>query len=88
MKAPVCPIKGYVLLVDDPDEVSDGGVVHESLPGRGVNMDFYAATPGPGFGAGDLVLVSDPNAGRRIKVDGIPYRVVREDEIIGVLEPA
>lgn len=86
MKAPVCPIKGYVLLVDDPDEVSDGGIIHENVPGRGVNMDFYAATPGPGFGSGDLVLVSDPNAGRRIKVDGIPYRVVREDEVVGVLE--
>lgn len=83
---PVVPLKGYVLLVDDPDEVSDGGVVHANLPGRGVNLDFYAATPGPGFGAGDVVVISDPNAGRRIKVDGIPYRVVSEDEVVGVLE--
>lgn len=86
MTAPVSPLKGYVLLADDGEETSDGGIVRANLPGKGVNMDFYAATPGPGFGAGDLVLISDPNAGRRIKVDGIPYRIVREDEVVGVLE--
>ena len=83
------PIKGFVLLVDGSNERVDGGVV----VARGTAasyMDYVVAKTGKddglGFGQGDRVILSDPFAGRRVMLDGAPYRIVRVEDIIAVLE--
>lgn len=83
----VRPIDGYAILLDDqPTEVTSGGVVVFT---RGaVNMDYLVVrvASGAGFGQGDRVVISDPNIGRKINVDGACCRLVRIDDIIGVVE--
>ena len=85
----IMPIKGFVLLVDGSNERVDGGVV----VARGTSasyMDYVVAQTGKddglGFGQGDRVILADPFAGRRVMLDGAPYRIVRVEDIIAVLE--
>lgn len=87
----VRPIRRFVLLVDDQTEwVDANGVLVASVLGTD-NLDFYVAAVGtmekdPGFGAGDRVVLADPNAGRKVRLDGVVYRVVRVSDIIAVME--
>jgi len=85
----VRPIERFVLLADEPEETVENGVVVR----RGLwspYLDFYVAAVGEreecDFGAGDRVVLADPNAGRKLRIDGAPYRLVRVSDIIGVLE--
>lgn len=84
------PIKRFVLLLDDPaDTVTDGGIiVHRDFGSD--SLDYYVLSVGTNercpFDTGDRVIVSDPNCGRRLKIDGVPMRLVRVNEVIGVVE--
>ena len=86
----VRPIKRFVLLLDDQPETVEGGVVVRRQFGT-YHHDFYVVRVGEeeqvDFGQGDRVLVEDPNAGRRVMLDGVVYRLVRVADIIAVLEP-
>lgn len=87
--ANVRPIKRFVLLLDDQEEQVEGGLIVSRAWGA-VHLDYLVVQVGTeencDFGIGDTVIVSDPNVGRRIKLDGVVYRVVRVGDIIGVCE--
>ena len=38
------------------------------------------------FGPGDRVVLDDPNAGRRVRIDGTVYRLVRRDSVVAVVK--
>ena len=85
------PLKRFVLLVDDPPETVENGVVVR-LPESGwrTHMDYLVAMVGvderADFGAGDRVVLRHPNAGRPLMWGRVPHRLVRMDDIIGVVE--
>ena len=83
------PIKRHVLLLDDPDETITNGVVVRTSMHR-TNMDYMVLRVGAeekcNFGQGDRVVLESPDAGRRLKIDGVPMRLVRVNEVIGVME--
>ena len=85
----VRPIRKFVLLLDDQPETVEGGVIVRRKFGTH-HHDFYVVRVGEkeqvDFGQGDRVLVEDPNAGRRVMLDGVVYRLVRVEDIIAVLE--
>ena len=89
MELNVRPVRRFVILLDDPDETVVGGVVVKT-DGRSPNMDYYVVRVGSEekapFGQGDRVVLSDPWAGRKVRLDGIPLRVVRVQDVIGVIE--
>ena len=83
------PIAGSVLLVDRADTRVEGGVVvvrSASDP----YMDFAVAavneSDGCDFAPGDRVVVDDPFIGKRIMIDGAPYRLVPVERIVAVME--
>ncbi len=86
---PLRPIRRHVLLLDDqPENVEDGivvrrkfGVYHHDFPVVAVGTEETAD-----FGVGDVVLVADPNAGRRVMLDGVVYRIVRVADVVAVAE--
>lgn len=82
------PIKRFVLLLDDQPEYNDGGIIVRKSEGC-YHMDFTVINIGTNevadFGVGDRVIVSDPNIGRRVMVDGTVCRLVRVSDIIGVI---
>lgn len=85
------PLDRFVLLADDPDETVENGVVVR-LPESGwrTHMDYAVVMVGvkehADFGAGDRVVLRHPNAGRSLMWNGVPHRLVRMDDIIGVCE--
>lgn len=85
------PLSRFVLLADDPDETVENGVVVR-LPESGwrTHMDYAVVMVGAreraDFGAGDRVVLRHPNAGRSLVWNGVPHRLVRMDDIIGVCE--
>lgn len=87
----VRPIRRFVLLVDDQPGLTDvGGVLVDNTLGTD-NLDYYVVAVGseeqdPGFGPGDRVVLADPNAGRKVRIDEAVHRIVRVSDIIGVME--
>lgn len=86
------PLKRFVLLVDDPPETVENGVVVR-LPESGwrTHMDYPVASVDPedsegAFGVGDRVMIRHPNAGRMIRIDGTSYRLVPVEDILAVVE--
>ena len=86
------PIKGFALLVDDPFEtVENGVVVRISESGWRTHMDYVVASVDPedsggAYGAGDRVIIRHPNAGKAVGFDGEPYRLVPVEDILAVVE--
>lgn len=83
------PIRKHVLLLDDQEVQVENGVM--VLRRRGSPyLDYLVVRVGErenvDFGAGDRVVLSDPNAGRRVRIDGTVYRLVRTDDVVAVLE--
>lgn len=85
----VRPIKRFVLLYDDQPETVEGGIVVRRDFGCG-HMDFVVVAVGEreaaDFGPGDRVIVSDPNAGRRVMLDGTVFRLVRVTDVLATIE--
>lgn len=88
MELNVRPIRRFVLVLDDPDETVVNGVVTR----RGIwgtYMDYFVVRVGTeekcDFGQGDRVLLSSPDVGRRVRIDGVKYRLVRTSDIIAVV---
>lgn len=84
------PIRRFVLLLDDQgDESVRGGVVVKNGPWA-VNMDYTVVRVGSeekvDFGQGDRVVLAHPDRGRRVRLNGVQYRLVRVSDIIGVME--
>lgn len=86
----VRPIRRFVLLLDDTDETVQDGVIVRRGISFGSNLDYTVLRVGTeekcGFGQGDRVILCDPDAGRKLKLDGIPMRLVRVQDVIGVIE--
>ena len=85
------PIRRFVLVVDDPPEYSEGGiVVRRDSTGETRHLDYPVAMVGTDedldFGPGDRVVLAHPWAGRSVFLDGIAYRLVRVADIVGVVE--
>ena len=83
------PIAGSVLLVDRADTRTENGIVVV----RGASapyMDFAVAavneSDGCDFAPGDRVVVDDPFIGKRIMIDGAPYRLVPVEHVVAVTE--
>jgi co-chaperonin GroES (HSP10) len=85
----VRPIKRFVLLYDDQPEYSEGGIVVRKELGCD-HMDFIVVAVGEtedaDFGPGDRVVVSDPNVGRRVMLDGTVFRLVRVTDVLAAIE--
>jgi len=85
----VRPIKRFVLLLDDQPEQTVGGVIVRRTLGNAY-LDYVVVAVGEreqaGFGPGDRVLVRYPNVGRKVRIDGVVYRVVRVSDVIAVME--
>lgn len=79
------PPTGKVLLVDVP-ESAVGGI---ALPGGdGERLDKYVAAVGGQvgeIGVGDIVIIGDPNAGKRTKIDGVQYLLTDYENVKAVL---
>ena len=89
MENKIRPIRRFVLVLDDPPDRVECGVVVLRGIGRRANLDYVVVRVGEDenvdFGQGDRVVLSDPDAGRPVKLDGICYRLVRVDDIVAVL---
>jgi co-chaperonin GroES (HSP10) len=82
------PLSDEVIILDDPDYTMENGVIVPTSVWR-TNLDYWVVKGGTDeFGIGDRVILDDPMAGRKIKLDRVCYRVVRKDSIIGVVETA
>ena len=82
------PIDGYVLLVDDPPEYLDGGVlVRVKSTGPDSHLDYVVAmcAENPDYGPGDRVVIRSPGAGRSVFLDGIAHRLVAEGDVLAVV---
>lgn len=80
------PLDGYVYLLDDVGGAVDGGIV-ELASLRAKHLDYVVvAGADEGYGPGDRVILDSADAGRRIRVDGIPCRVVEKGSIVARLD--
>lgn len=70
--------------------MENGVVVKRGGMSFGMNLDYTVLRVGTGekcgFGQGDRVVLCDPDAGRKLRLDGIPMRLVRVRDVIGVVE--
>ncbi len=79
---PVRPVRGYVYLLDDQPETVEGGIVVRRALGAAYLDYVVVAGSGDGFGPGDRVLLDDANAGRRVFIDGVTYRLVEAGRVM------
>lgn len=88
------PLRGTVIIHDDQPETTVGGVAIPSSVFGCRHLDFTVVAVNPedklDFGVGSVVILDDPNiAGdmnHRRMVDGVVYRAVPVEHIIGVKE--
>lgn len=89
MKLNLKPIKRFVLLLDDEEETVVNGIVVKAGVWR-TNMDYYVLRVGTeencDFGQGDRVVLRTPDVGRKLRYGGVPMRLVKKEDIIGVVE--
>ena len=78
---------GETLILDDPDWTVENGVVVRTPELWKKNMDYTVVkSSAKEFGAGDRVILATPNTGRQVRLGGVLYRVVKNEQIIGVVE--
>lgn len=76
----------HVILFDDPETREEGGVYVSEGPWR-KNLDYIVARGhGDGFAPGSRVVLDSPLAGRKLKLNGVGYRIVPHSSIIAVLD--
>lgn len=83
------PVAGHTLLLEPPETENEGGVIVRRDMFNSNRLDFvvFSVADGTeGFGPGDTVLLDSPGAGRRVVLDGKPYRLVENERVIGVME--
>lgn len=79
------PLSNELLVLDDPDFTMENGIVVRTPVWRS-NLDYWVVRGGTqDIGKGDRVVLDDPMAGRRVKLDGINYRLVPVKSVIGVV---
>ena len=79
------PLSSEVLLLDDPDYTVENGVI-VSTPTWRSNLDYWVVRgSGDGYGVGDRVILDDPVAGRKLKINKICFRVVPKDHVVAVV---
>lgn len=84
------PIKGSAILLEPPrtGKIVAGVALPDSCIWT-LQLDFTVAVPppgDPGYGPGDRVLLQFAEAGRKVSLHGVTYRIVKETDIIGVLD--
>lgn len=88
MELNIRPIRRHVLLLDDGEETVTNGVIVKTGIWR-TNMDYFVLRVGTDetcdFGQGDRVLIRTPDVGRKLRLGGVPMRIVRAEDIIGVI---
>lgn len=83
------PVEPEIMLLDDQPIRREGGVVVEDRLDTCSHLDYMVVRVNGndlGFGQGDTVVLSKPDAGRRIVLDGTVYRLVRPEDIVAVKE--
>ena len=82
------PPRDHALLVENPRRAKSGGVeIAAGLWSPFLDYTVLRAPEGEtGYGVGDRVVVAFTESGRKVSVDGIPCRVVKNDEILAVVE--
>lgn len=79
------PLSKEVMILDDPEYTMENGVVVRTPIWRS-NLDYWVVRGGgEGFGIGDRVVLDDPMVGRKVKLDGINYRLVPVESVIGII---
>lgn len=74
-----------IIIFDDPAISEECGVAVTSGT-WGKNLDFVVAwSDNSEVQPGDRILLDDPQAGTKLSVDNVPYRVVPLDSVIAVL---
>lgn len=85
--ATVQPLEGHAYLLDDPAVVDENGVVSMQVGLHARHMDYVVASgEGEGWGPGDRVLLDDPDAGRKLRVDGVDLRIVPVERILARID--
>ena len=89
MENKIRPIRRFVLVLDDPPDHVECGVVVLHGISRRANLDYVVVRVGEDenvdFGQGDRVILSSPDVGRPVRIDGIYYRLVRVSDVIAVI---
>lgn len=71
-----------VIVFDDPEVHEENGVV-VSRSSWGKNLDFIVAwSDSDDVKPGDRILIDNPQAGTKLSVDGVSYRVVPLTSVI------
>lgn len=88
-KVHIRPVAPEIMLLDDQPESTEGGVAVVDRLDLCRHLDYLvvrAEGEDLGFGAGDVVILSRPDAGRRIVLDGTTYRLVHQEDVIAIKE--
>lgn len=79
-----------MLLLDDQPSRSEGGIEVRDAGFECRHLDYVVVRVGErervDFGQGDRVVLEHRGCGRRVKLDGVVYRLVRTNDIIAVIE--
>lgn len=74
-----------IILFDDPDVIDENGVLVKQGPWK-KNLDFVVARgSGDGYSPGSRVIIDDPVAGRKLKLNGVNYRVIARSHVVAVV---
>ena len=91
------PLQDRIIVkrIEDEEKTKGGIIIPDSAKEKPMEGEIVAAGPGkvlengtrvaPGVKAGDRVLFGK-YAGTEIKIDGVEHLIMREDDILGIIE--